>query len=224
MKYSSLKNILEKSLVCTIALTSLSTIQAEKTINKAKTIATIAVAKNAGLLDKQQPEKQEKSELEEAYEILVEFKSYLTAFFDKNNKQKYTQHLNNFALVVDKVRDFANKIEQKYNKTRTTKDRQLLAIITEVEENVIDIYNVLKAKYRSVLTLAMALGKIIKKYTAPAKVAELQNRLNDLRRQLNSEEKEILEKFISTLDTIDENVPKSKISCLSRLNKVWKNK
>jgi len=208
MKYVSLKNILGKSLICALAITLF-----------AATNVSAETTKEAQ--EKAMPSKP--MEMAEALSILNMFKKYITAFFNKNNTEKYTQHVNKFGFVVDQIKNFAHKINQKYKATKSEKYKQLLIIIQEIRNDAADIYNTLNQKYNNSLSLAYALRKATSEHTAPAKLKALENKLNELKQYLTPEEANILRKFIETLKNIDENIPKNQLAQLARINKVWKN-
>lgn len=214
MKYVSLKNILKKFLVCAVVTTSLSASALKVKIQENEKVE----------VEENEIVKVKTSEIEEAHAILKTFKKTISAFFDKKNNELYKAHVNKFGKIVVAIKNLTCKIEEQYNKTKSEKYKQLLNVLNEIKENVLDIYNALTRKHKNILSLAFSLGKIIRKYTTSTKIAELENKLNNLRKHLNQEEAIALKSFISTLYSIDEDIPKSKIACLSRLNRVWKKK
>jgi len=225
MKYLSLKNILGKSLVCTVAIISLATTNVEANEKeKVKTTDSDQQYQTYRQSRTTQPSKKEITEIAKALAILRLFKKYITSFFAANNTESFIQHVENFRQVVNQIEDFTQKIEQKYNERNDEKYKQLLEIIRIIKNDVAEIYHVLTQEYRTVLTLALELSKMIKKHTNPAKVAALRQKLNELKNYFNQNEKTILENFIAVLDSVDENIPKNKITCLFRLRKVWNRK
>ena len=208
MKNVSLKKMLNMFALCAIVTASFSCVPVKADVSEA--CHTDKVAKT--------------NEIVQALSILNLFKKYITAFFDKNNKEAFTQHVKNFGEVVSKVEALANEIELKYDNTGDDKYDLLLEIISEIEKDVAGIYKTLNQKYSNALSLSLALSKATSKHTDPAKVAALEKKLKELKLYLDKNEITTLKEFITTLKSVANGVPTNKLVCISRIKSVLNRK
>ncbi|MFC1843098.1 hypothetical protein ACFLYU_05575 [Candidatus Dependentiae bacterium] len=164
------------------------------------------------------------SELEKAKETICEFKGIIKEFFNKKNNETYRQHLQKFAKILASIELLESQVSEKYEQTESSKDKAFLELLGEIKENTKAIYYALNQKYKTVLSLALALGKVFKKYASEAHLDKLKDKFESLKEHLTEEEAAQLAEIMDILENIADGIPKSKLTCLSRLNKIWKRK